>query len=51
MNLYKSEEHPSVVKTISMLAASYANLGQIEKALETYEKVLGNKLLLIVFFF
>ena len=41
MKLFKTEEHASIATTLSNMASIYNSLGQIDKALEMYQKVLS----------
>ncbi len=38
---YHGEKNPKLVDTLYYLANQYSNLGQYEKALQTYNDVLG----------
>jgi hypothetical protein len=40
-DFYLNEENANLTNTIYYLAGEYSNLGEYDKALETYEKVLG----------
>ncbi len=40
-DFYLNEENVNLTNTIYYLAGEYRNLGKYDKALETYEKVLG----------
>ena len=41
MKIFKTEENPSVARTMYEIAKMFGNLGKYQDALEQYQKVLG----------
>jgi tetratricopeptide (TPR) repeat protein len=41
--IYKTDEHPQVATTLANIAQQRRNLGDYERAIEVFEKVLGKR--------
>ena len=39
--IYKTTEHPHVATTLALIAEQWSNMGEYQKALEQFKKVLG----------
>ena len=42
--IYKTNEHPEVAKILSSIAQNRSNLGEYQRAIEEFEKVLGKRM-------